>query len=161
MASKLPELFADQPLVDKVKRRLPHLFHYAERDSSRAGRIGMEVGSLRERILVSLLIHKFGRENVETELPITLHDADVFLDGVPVSIKTLTTSGPRIGPVKAIWTVDATKAAEFAESFVPTSDYLIAQLVWRGEGAFTMSPSKAKRRYLPNVDEKIILLSQR
>ena len=113
MGSRLPELFADQPLVDKIKRRLPHLFHYAERDSSRAGRVGMEVGSLRERILVALLIYKFGRTNVQTELPITLHDVDARLFGKAISNKTITTASPRIGPVKAIWTVDAGKAREF------------------------------------------------
>ena len=102
MVSRLPELFADLPLVDKIKRRLPHLFHYAERDSSRAGRVGMEVGSLRERILVALLIFKFGDANVETELPITLHDVDAKLFDAPISIKTLTTTTRRIGPVKAI-----------------------------------------------------------
>ena len=44
--------------------RLPYLFHLAELDSSRAGKIGMEVGSLRERIIVALLIYKFGEDNV-------------------------------------------------------------------------------------------------
>ena len=30
----------------------------------------MEVGSLRERIIIALLIYKFGEANVETEIPI-------------------------------------------------------------------------------------------
>lgn len=107
MPRRVVQAFDDAALVDKIKRRLAHLFHYAERDSSRAGKVGMEVGSLRERILVSLLIFEFGRENVETDLPITEHEVDVRLHGEPLSIKTITTMAPRIGPVKAIWTVDA------------------------------------------------------
>lgn len=144
MSSRLEELFGDRELVEKITRRLPHLFHYAERDSSRAGRVGMEVGSLRERILVSLLILKFGRENVQTELPITLHDVDVELFGAPISVKTLTTPTRRIGPVKAIWTVDPDQARDFVETFSPTSDYLMAHLVWGDEGALYYVPLKVQ-----------------
>ncbi|CAD7771606.1 Restriction endonuclease ThaI [Candidatus Methanoperedenaceae archaeon GB50] len=49
----------------------------------------MEVGSLRERIIISLLIYKFGEANVETEIPITEPEVDVKLFGEPVSIKQL------------------------------------------------------------------------
>jgi hypothetical protein len=48
----------------------------------------MDVGSLRERILVALLIHKFGAENVETEFPITEPEIDAKLFRFPVSIET-------------------------------------------------------------------------
>jgi len=34
------EIFEDEKLMEKVKRRLPYLFHLAELESSRAGRIG-------------------------------------------------------------------------------------------------------------------------
>jgi hypothetical protein len=53
MPSHLEEIFKDNKLTDKIKKRLPHLFHLAELESSRAGKIGMEVGSLRERIIVA------------------------------------------------------------------------------------------------------------
>jgi len=102
MGRHIVQIFDDPLLAEKVKRRLPHLFHYAERDSSRAGKVGMEVGSLRERILVSLLIHKLGRANIETDLPITEHEVDVRVFGEGLSIKTVTTTSPRIGAVKAI-----------------------------------------------------------
>jgi len=71
MPSRLTEIFEDAKLVEKVKKRLPYLFHLAELESSRAGKIGMEVGSLREKIIVALLIYKFGEKNVEAEIPIT------------------------------------------------------------------------------------------
>lgn len=134
MPSRVIQLFDDDPLVDKIRRRLPHLFHYAERDSSRAGKVGMEVGSLRERILVALLIYKFGRNNIETDLPITQHEVDVLVHKDPLSIKTLTTGSPRLGPVKAIWTVDAEKAQRFVHEFAPRCDYLVVHIVWDDRG---------------------------
>ena len=67
--------------------RLPHLFYLAELDSSRAGKIGMEVGSLRERIIVALLINKFGEDNVVSNIPITESEVDVILHDKPISIK--------------------------------------------------------------------------
>ena len=60
MAGKLKEIFTDKNLVEKIKKRLPYLFQLAELESSRAGKTGMEVGSVRERIIVALLIYKFG-----------------------------------------------------------------------------------------------------
>jgi len=45
MSSRLGEIFEDRQLVEKIKKRLPYLFQLAELKSSRAGRIGMEVGS--------------------------------------------------------------------------------------------------------------------
>ena len=50
------ELFEDEEFVEKVKKILPQLFQIAEIECSRAGKIGMEVGNLRERILVSMMI---------------------------------------------------------------------------------------------------------
>jgi len=64
----LEEMFADKNLTDKIKKRLPYLFAIAELESSRAGKIGMEVGSVREKIVTSLLIYRFGGNNVQTDL---------------------------------------------------------------------------------------------
>jgi hypothetical protein len=72
MSSHLAGMFEDEKLIEKIKTRLPYLFQVAELESSRAGKIGMEVGSLREKIIIALLIYKFGEENVETEIPITV-----------------------------------------------------------------------------------------
>ncbi len=38
MSSHLEKIFEDDKLVGKIKKRLPHLFHQAELESSRAGR---------------------------------------------------------------------------------------------------------------------------
>jgi len=60
MLSPLIELFDDKNLVRKIQNKLPYVFQLSELESSRAGKTGMEVGSLRERIIVALLIYKFG-----------------------------------------------------------------------------------------------------
>jgi len=44
MPSHLIEIFEDEKLVEKIKRRLPYLFQLAELGSSRAGTIGMQAG---------------------------------------------------------------------------------------------------------------------
>jgi len=44
MSSRLIEIFEDEKLIAKIKKRLPYLFQLAELESSRAGKIGMEVG---------------------------------------------------------------------------------------------------------------------
>jgi hypothetical protein len=69
MNNHISELFLDSRIIKKIQDKLPKLFLLAELESQRAGKVGMEVGSLRERVLVSLLIYKFGEKNVETELP--------------------------------------------------------------------------------------------
>ena len=49
MSDYLLQLFDDNNTVLKIQKRLPYLFQLAELESSRAGKIGMEVGSLREK----------------------------------------------------------------------------------------------------------------
>jgi len=46
MSNRLIEIFEDEQLINRIKTRLPYLFHLAELESSRAGKTGMEVGSL-------------------------------------------------------------------------------------------------------------------
>ena len=124
----IDELFTDNQLVEKIQKKLPELFYLAELESSRAGKVGMEVGSAREKILIALLIYKFGQENVETNIPITEAEIDVKVFGNPVSIKTMT--GKRLGGVKLIWTVDAEKAMRFSNEYVPSCDTILAQVNW-------------------------------
>jgi len=140
--SYLCELFEDEALSGKIKKRLPYFYQLAELESSRAGKIGMEVGSLREKIIVALLIYKFGESNVQTEISIIEPEVDVELCGQPISIKTITGSG--FGGVKLIWTVDAQKAREFRENYYPRCDILLVQIVWNGRGGFYYIPLEAQ-----------------
>lgn len=144
MAGKLIEIFTDRNLVEKIKKRLPYLFQLAELESSRAGKTGMEVGSVRERIIVALLIYKFGESNVETEIPITESEVDAKLFGEPVSVKTIT--GKSLGGVKLIWTVDAQKAIEFRENYYPSCDILLVQINWGDTGGFFYIPVELQKK---------------
>lgn len=149
MSSKLIEIFNDRKLIDKIKNRLPYVFQLAEMESSRAGKIGMEVGSLREKIITALLIYRFGKQNVETEIPITEPEVDAKLFGVPISIKTIT--GKRFGGVKLVWTVDAQKAAEFRKNYYPSYDLLLVQINWGSVGGFYYIPLESQRKLFDQV----------
>jgi len=144
MSSRLIEIFEDTKLVDRIKNKLPYLFQLAELESSRAGKIGMEVGSLRERIITALLIYKFGEANVETNIPITEPEVDVKLFGEPISIKTITGKG--FSGVKLIWTVDAQKAREFREAYYPHCDIILIQISWGDIGGFYYIPLEAQKK---------------
>ena len=149
MSNRLIEIFEDESLVEKIKRRLPYLFYVAEIESSRAGKIGMEIGTIRERIIIALLIYKFGEENVETEIPITEPEVDVRLFDEPISIKTIT--GESLSGVKLIWTVDAQKAKEFRENYCPSCDILLIQINWGRDGGFYYIPLPAQKRVFERI----------
>jgi len=148
VSRRLTELFEDEKLVKKIKERLPYLFQLAELESSRAGKVGMQVGSIRENVIVALLMYKFGEQNVETEIPITEPEMDARLFGEPVSIKTITGS---FGGVKVIWTVDATKAKEFRENYYPICDILLVQIKWNDVGGLYYIPVQAQRRLFDKI----------
>ena len=121
---------------------MPKLFQIAELESQRAGKVGMEVGSIRERIIVSLLIYKFGESNVETKLPITEPEVDVRVFGNPISIKTK--SGSSYSGVKLIWTVDAENALEFQNTYLPSCDMIYVQINWGKTGGLFYFPSNVQ-----------------
>jgi len=140
----LAEIFEDEQLKAKIKRKLPHLFSIAELESSRAGTTGMQVGSLRENVIIALLIYKFGEENVETALRITEPEVDLRLFGQALSVKTIT--GKRFSGVKLVWTVDAQKAREFRENYHPQCDIVFVQVNWGAEGGFYYLPLEVQRK---------------
>jgi len=143
MPSRLIELFEDEKLVKRIKQKLPYLFQLAELESSRAGKIGMEVGSVRERIIAALLIYKFGEKSVVTDIPITETEVDVRLFNEDVSIKTITGS---LGGVKLIWTVDAQKVQEFRENYYPRCDIILVQINWDKVGGFYCIPLEVQKK---------------
>lgn len=128
MDDNIRRLFADQKMVNKIKSNLPDFFQMAELESQRGGKVGMEVGSLRERILISLFMHYFGEGNVDSDLPITAPEADVAVFENPISIKTKSGSG--YSSVKLIWTVDAEMAGNFLNSYTPSCDMMFVHIYW-------------------------------
>lgn len=149
MSSRVVEIFEDNVLVGKIQRRLPYLFQLAELESSRAGKLGMQVGSVREQVVVGLLIYKFGEENVDTNIPITQPEVDVMLFGEPLSIKTIRSK--RFGGVKLIWTVDSQKAREFREGYYPRCDILFIQVNWDASGGFYYIPVEVQQRLFMRI----------
>lgn len=152
MNTHIVEMFKDESLIEKVKSKLPYLFRIAELESSRAGKIGMEVGTLRERILVALLIHWFDESNIETEIPTTEPEIDVKVFGNPLSIKTRTGSG--FSGVKLIWTVDPHKAQEFLDNYTPRCDILFAQIKWDDVGNLYYIPLEAQVDLFSEIGRK-------
>ncbi len=155
MASRLEEIFDDAQTVEKIERKLPYLFQLAEMESSRAGKVGMEAGSLREKILVALLIYKFGEDNVQTEIPPTEPEVDVKLFGKPISIKTVT--GKSIGGVKLVWTVDPQKARKFKEEYCPKCDFLLVHINWGGRGGFYYIPVEVQQEVFEKLGKEVYI----
>jgi hypothetical protein len=149
MDSNIVQLFEDKKLVNKIKIKLPHLFQLAELESSRSGKVGMEVGSAREKIITALLIYKFGEQNVDSNIPITEAEMDVKLFGNPISIKTI--SGKSPSGIKLIWTVDVQKAIEFSEIYVPNCDMLFIQINWDNGGGFYFIPKEIQIEILKEM----------
>jgi len=139
---RLNEIFDNKKIVKKIQKKLPYLFALAEKDASRGGKLGMEIGSVRERILCAMLMSIFGRDNISTDIPITKPEVDVILFGEPISIKTLT--GAKTSGIKAIWTVDWDKQNEFVKNYNPVCDILFVQLNWNRTGGFFYFPLKAQ-----------------
>lgn len=146
MSKKIYEVFEDKALIQKIRGKLPYLFQLAEIDNSRDGKLGMEIGSARERIIIALLIYQFGESNVKTDIPITEKETDVIVFDKPVSIKTVTNK--KVVGVKLIWTVDAQKVLEFIESYSPECDVLLVHINWEAKGGVYLLSKQAQKEVL-------------
>ena len=144
----LKELFNDKEIISKIKEKLPRLFRIAEIETSRAGKIGMEVGSVREKIISALLIYKFGTENVNTEIPIIEPETDVIIGNKNLSIKTIT----KDGGVKAVWTVDAQSSKRFIENYKPRCDIILVKIWWGFErDSFFLIPLQVQEEVFKKI----------
>jgi hypothetical protein len=106
----------------------------------------MEIGSARERIIIALLIYKFGEKNIKTDIAITESEVDVIVFDEPISIKTVTNNN--IVGVKLIWTVDAKKALGFINNYSPECDILFVHINWDGNGAMYLLSKEAQKEIL-------------
>jgi len=141
MKTTIDNLFIDNQIVKKIQEKLPKFFQVAELETMRGGKVGMEVGSLRERILVALLIHKFGEKNVKTDIPITEAEADVYVFDKPFSVKTLSNS---LSGLKLVWTVDAESAFKFSQEYTPNCDMIFTHIHWEKQGGLYCIPKKVQ-----------------
>lgn len=128
MPNSLDKVFKDESIQHKLKEWLPYFFQMAELECSRAGKIGMEVGSVREKIIIAFLIYQFGAKNVNTNIPITEPEIDFKFFELPVSVKSMT--GKYLSSLKLIWTVDPSQALKFSKHYKPSCDILLAHVNW-------------------------------
>ncbi len=147
----IEEIFSDEELVEKIKKRLPYLFQLAEMESSRAGKTGMEVSSIRERIIVALLIYKFGEANVETEIPIAEPEVDVRLFGKPAEPATKV-GHPAPFPVELPY--------RLIQLYTFEGDVVLDQFI--GSGQKAIAALKTRRHYVGyEINENYVKLAER
>lgn len=124
----------------------------AEAEALRGGKLGMEIGSVRERIIIALLRHYFGKPNISTDMPITEKEIDVIVLDTRISIKTIT--GNTFSGIKVIWTVDWNKIDSFVDSYTPTADMIFIQIVWNSsDGGFFYIPQAVQNKIFNNLGE--------
>ena len=143
MNNNLYEKLEKYNALEYVKKHLKNLFQIAEIDSSRDGKIGMEVGVVREKIIVSLLIKVFGRKNVDTDIKTTESELDVKCFGEEISIKTIT----GFKGSKLSWTVDSNQAKKFVENYFPKCSIILVIIDWHdktNKGGFYYIPQNTQ-----------------
>ena len=96
------ELFSS-PYREKIQRVLPTLFNMVELENRRGNKLGMEVGTARERVLIALFMYVYDSRSIEFP-PSTSPELDVYVNNQPLSIKTKMSKG--LSGVKFVWTVD-------------------------------------------------------
>lgn len=88
---------------------------------------------------------------VNSDIPITAPEVDVIVNDNPLSIKTMTTNSERWSSIKLIWTVDAKKALEFKNTYMPSCDMLVAKIRWNGEGKLLLFSKESQQQVLNDI----------
>ena len=138
------EIFAP-PYASKIQRVLPTLFNMVELENRRGNKLGMEVGTARERVLIALLMYVYETKSVAFP-PSTSPELDIIVKGEPLSIKTKLGKG--FSGIKLIWTVDWDKVNAFCQDFRPTSHLLFVSILWGATGAFCFIPLSVQTEVL-------------
>ena len=149
MDNRIKKVLNGKSIKAKIQEKLPKLFYLAEIESSRAGKVGMEVGSLRERIIVALLIYRFGEKNVNSKISITEPETDVIVYNTPISIKTMTSK--KVNGFKISWTVDPESAIKFSKNYSPECDMIYVQINWTQQGHFFYIPKEIQKAVLYDI----------
>ncbi len=141
------ELF-EPPYRDRIVRVLPTLFNMVELENRRGKKLGMEVGTARERVLIALLMYLYGVGAIDSP-PSTSHELDVRVNHHPLSIKTKSTSGT--SGVKLFWTVNWDRIDAFVASCQPSSHMMYVNILWGKQGKFALIPLDAQVQVLDRV----------
>ncbi len=150
--SEIDKLFQDLNIIKKIQKKLPTLFQLSEIDNQRNGKLGMEIGSARERIIIALLIYQFGEENITTNISIGENETDVIVFKEYISIKTVTNK--KIVGFKLIWTVDAQKSLEFINTYKAKCNMLFIHINWNGNGGMYLIPKEVQTEILNQHDKE-------
>lgn len=136
------------PYRERVIKVLPTLFNMVELENRRGKKLGMEVGTARERVIIALFMYVYGFEKIEFPES-TSPELDVLVDGHPVSIKTKSTGG--FSGVKLVWTVDWDAIDGFLDSYYPKSDLLYINILWGKVGSFNLVPQHVQAELLQEI----------
>lgn len=135
------ELFVP-PYRDHIMRTLPILFAIVDSENRRGKKLNMVVGFARERVLIALLMHVYGKTSIE--FPTFLSpEMDVKVNQHPVSIKTKMGTG--YAGIKLVWTSDRIKIEEFYSNYMPKSELLYVNINWDSRGKFCLIPLSVQR----------------
>lgn len=141
------ELF-NSPHKELIQERLPVFFHKVEMENSRSGKVGMEVGTARENVLIALLTHVYGPNLVEIPES-TRPEVDVLVDSNPISIKTKTGTG--LSGIKLSWTVDSDSVEDFVLSYKPKCSLLYINIRWGEQGGFYLIPTSVQQMAMDDI----------
>ena len=143
------KIFDDEVIIKRIKMKLPEFFQMANVESSRAGKVGMEVGVLREKIIIALFLYVYGEQNVNANISIIEPETDVIVMNNPISIKTK--QGNISSGVKVAWTVDTASADVFLKSYHPKTDIVLVNINWNKEGGFYFIPKKVQDEIIAQI----------
>jgi hypothetical protein len=136
----IEELFSNKTYIAKIGKALPIFFHMANLESVRGRAIGMEVGTLREKILIAMLLAAFGRDSIDKDVSTTEYDTDFYLNKKKVSIKTST----GFYKFKLKWTANKLASKPFVDTYTPSSDLIYAFIKWNHQGGLYFVPARAQ-----------------
>lgn len=141
------ELFTS-PFKERVVKVLPTLFNMVELENRRGKKLGMEVGTARERVIIALFMYVFGSDKIEFP-PTTSPELDVLVNGRSVSIKTKSSGG--LSGVKMVWTVDWDAIDAFLASYHPSSNLLYINILWGKTGRFSLIPLEVQKQVFQDI----------
>ena len=138
--------FDDQSFRNIIENNLPLLFKEAELETTRGGKIGMEVGTLRERILIACMIKCFGETKISTDFGVAESSKDVKVFEDIISIKTFSNDG--YGGLKIFWASDNETVNKTIENYVPQNNLLITNIRWgKKEGGVFLIPLDVQNEF--------------
>jgi len=129
------ELFADPKFTRYLQRFWPIFVARANDLCLQNGKLGQEVGKMRERVILYLFYRYLGEDAENCALndqtvSVNEKGKDTLLFGRDVSIKTISATGNQFHQLKISWIEDKIMADEIARTWVPQFDLLLCRLKW-------------------------------